>query len=196
MRFLSLDFEASHKNPRLGCPVQLGIALMDDGGNVFETDEFMIKPPRHYKTNKPTKEVDAYALAVSGLTLEQIENEGLSSSMACIRLQEFVTKTRSQSLPVLAYNFSFDNESYRSMLFDGGHFDRGSYTYKSFPEILSHKWLCAFSLAKSFIGERLESFTLDDVAGFFGLARETEEHQALADAILAGKVYSMMTGKG
>lgn len=192
MRLLAMDFEATNKDPRRGCPCQLGIAVMD-GETIIAQDEWLIKPPTHYKTGKPTKEVDAYALRVSGLSLETIEAEGLSSTASCDRLRKFVVGQQAESMPVLCYNFTFDAETYGQMLFDGGCYDRSIYEYMPYPEILSPRWICAYRLARKKLANDLIKFSLDDVADHLGLQRSGDTHSALEDAVLAAKVYHMLT---
>lgn len=192
MKLLALDFEGTHKNPRVGCPIQLGVAVVEDG-NVLASAEWLIRPPTHYKSGKPTREVDAYALRVSGLTLEKVEEEGLCSVGACEALQTFVSENRATSLTVLAYNFTYDAECYGQMLYDGGAYDRYVGEYQAYPDILGAKWICAYRTAKLLLKNDLSRFSLDDVAGHFNLARAGDTHGALEDAILAARVYHNLT---
>jgi DNA polymerase III epsilon subunit-like protein len=191
VKHLALDFEGSSKEPRRGCPVQLGIAVMEDG-NVLDSDEWMIRPPLHYKTGKPTREVDAYSLRISGLSLERIEAEGLTSRESCARLHTFIKKNSAISLQTVAYNFTYDAECYGQMLYDGGEFDRSVYEYLAYPDALGPKWTCAYRMARLMLADHLLKFSLDDVAGYFNLARSGETHGALEDAILAGKVFHLL----
>lgn len=192
--FLAIDFEGSHRNPRQGFPVQIGVAVMDLGGNVVDSDEWLIKCPVHYATGKPMREADAFALAISGITLERLESEGLTSADSCHRLEEFATRNKASSMPNVAYNTSYDTECYRDMLFNGGYFDKSSYPgiYRVYPEILSATWICAMVAARRSLASVLDKFSLDDVADYFGLVRSTDKHGALEDAIIAGKVYAQL----
>lgn len=192
MKLLALDFEATNKDPRRGCPIQIGIAVVE-GPDVLASAEWLIKPPVHYKTGKPTKEVDAYALRISGLSLEQIEADGCTSKESCVKLSEFVRENKAGSLPVLAYNFTYDAECYGQMLFDAGSYDFHTKEYLAFPDILGAKWICAYRTARLMLRDQLTKFTLDDVAAHFGLSRDTEVHSALPDAILAGRIYHELT---
>lgn len=195
MKILALDYEGSHKNPRQGCPVQLGVAIME-GPDVLAKDEWLIKPPTHYKTGKPTREVDAYALRVSGLDLDVIERDGLASSEVCAALDRFVQEHNAAALTVVAYNISYDVECYGNMLYDGGYFDRNLFEYVGYREILSPKWMCAYRWARRSLANELGKFSLDDAAGFFGLSRQGELHGACEDAILAGRVFHGLAERG
>ena len=188
MKYLAIDFEGSHKEPRRGCPVQLGVAVMADG-EVLASAEWLIKPPRHYKSGKPTREVDAYALAVSGLTLEKIEAEGLDAYEVCCQLNKFVKENEAKSLPILAYSFTYDAECYENLLYEGGDYDFTIKEYVGLPPILGAKWICVRQTARLLLPGQLVHYSLDDVAGLLGFSRTTEAHGALEDAILAGKVY-------
>lgn len=187
-KILALDYEGTSKEPRRGWGCQLGVAIMD-GPEVLAQDEWLIKCPRHYKTGKPMRECDAFSLGISGLTLERIEAEGVTAYESCERLKAFVLDNDAKHLPVVAYNFTYDAEAYGQMLFDGGHYDFEERQYFGYPEILGPKWICAYRWARRALEGRLTEWKLDDVAAHFGLARETESHEACADAILAGKVF-------
>jgi DNA polymerase III epsilon subunit-like protein len=190
MKILAIDYEGSHRNPRQGCPVQLGVAVMESG-KVLAEGEWLIKPPVHYKTGKPTREVDAYALRVSGLDLDVIERDGLTSRECCETFESWVSDNEGRHLPVIAFNISYDVECYGNMLFDGGGYDRYAGVYKGYPEILGPKWICAYRWARRAID--LESHSLDSVSGHFGLSRNAELHGAREDAILAGHVFFRLT---
>lgn len=190
---LALDFEGTNKDPRKGAPCQIGLAVMD-GEGVIASDEWLIAPPRHYKTGKPTREVDAYALEVSGLTLADIES-GLTSYLSCARLASFVKDNNAGSLPVVAYNIGYDYECYGQMLYDGGHFDRDVYEYLPFGDVLGAKWICAFRMSRRLLSGDLIKFSLDDVAAYFGLSRVGGKHGALEDAILAGRIYARLLAR-
>ena len=189
--FLALDFEGSHVDPQRGCPTQLGIALMDDEGTVHDSDEWLCAPPRHYKTNRVTREVDAYALQVAGLRIEDLD-AGLDPWQSCHRLSEFVAANRAGSLRVVCFNVAYDIAMYRNMLFfasDWHPTEKG--VRVAHPEILGPNWTCAYGMARAVV-PFLESHKLDDVAAHFGLSRSGESHGALEDAILAGRVFCGM----
>lgn len=192
-RFLSLDFEGTSKEPRQGYPAQCGVALFVDGKVVAE-DEFLMRQPRHYKTGRPTRVVDANSLDVWGMTLERLEFEGMTAGEGCARLRKFVHDTSCRTAPVLAYNVSYDIECYGQMLFDGGCYDRFIAEYIPQDEILSHRWVDAFRLARATLAGKLIKFDLDSVAAYYGLSRATDKHGALEDAKLAGHVYLALMG--
>jgi DNA polymerase III epsilon subunit-like protein len=188
--FLAIDFEGTHREPRKGCPIQLGIALMTESGEVLDQDEWLIQPPLHYKTKRPTKEVDAYALRVSGLTLEQVE-QGLTARESCQRLKVFVTRNNVKDLQTVAYNFTYDAEMLGQMQFEAGHYDPHYREFRPHPDILGHQWVCAYRLAKRKL-PNLPNHTLEEVAKYFGLQRTAQTHGALEDAILAGNIYARL----
>ena len=188
MRILALDFEGTHREPRRGCPIQLGVAVMEDN-QVLASDEFLIAPPVHYKTGKPMKEVDAYSLKVSGLTLDQVEAEGLKAYVACCRLDAFCQFNSAHNLPVLAYSFTYDAECYGQLLYEGGRYDYDLQKRLAYREILSPTWIDMYRIARRKLEGVIYDFTLDFVAEHCGLARASEKHGALEDAILAGSIY-------
>lgn len=194
MKVLALDFEGSHLSTERGCPIQLGIAVMDDG-QVIASDEFLLQVPKHYQTGRATREVDAYALQVSGLTIERIEAEGLEPVAACQRLDAFIAANQARSLRVLCFNVSYDLACYRNMLLFASDWHpviRGKRA--PFREILGANWTCVMATARH-LAKDLDDYKLDTVAAHCGLAREGQFHGALEDAILAGKIYHRLAEK-
>lgn len=194
---LAIDFEGSHKNPRVGCPIQIGIALMD-GEQVLESWESLIQVPKHFRSGKPTREVDAYALKVSGLTLDDLENAPTCREV-CAHLVSRIKAWQSKhsfsvdDVPNVAFNIGYDFEAYCDLLFQGGEYDRQLAEYVGFRAILGHKWECAAQMARRKLN--LYSYSLDSVALFYGLERSSEHHGALEDAILAGRVHHRLANR-
>lgn len=188
---LAIDFEGSHKNPRVGCPIQLGIALMS-GCDVLEQWETLIQPPKHYKSGRPMREVDAYALQVSGITLEDLESAP-TPSQVCYSLSALVRawahghRFNVEDVPNVAFNIGYDFEAYCDVLYNGGAYNYRTREYEGFSPILGHRWECASQLARRRLS--LCKYGLDDVLSHFELRRSTSAHGALEDAILAGKAY-------
>lgn len=189
MKYVSLDFETCGKEPGRHAPVQLGVALMEDGEAV-DCKEWIIAPPRHYKTNQINREYDIVALSISGLTWNQII-KGTSIARVCFELDEWSIANQCEDLPVVAYNSPFDLPWYSDLLFLGGSYDRALGVYRPFNPPLIGPWQCALMLARKALN--LPSYRLDEVAAKFGMCRSGENHGALEDAILAGKIYHALT---
>lgn len=188
MKFIAIDFEGSSKDPRRGAPIQIGAVLMDDD-EVIGTFESLIGLPRHYKTGKITREVDAIALAVSGITLEQLESAPSSSTV----INDFETKFGDYShLPMVAFNASYDLECFNNLYFEAGSFDFDAREYFGRQPVGFSNWICARMFAQSTLNY-CANFSLDEVVTFLNLPpREGDQHGALEDAILAGKVYAKL----
>lgn len=190
MKILALDFEGTSKDPRMGYPAQIGVAVMD-GDEVLAQDEWLHLQPVHYKTGAPTKVVDANSLRIWGMTLDRLDQEGITIREGCDRLARFVEDNAAQWLPIVSYNITYDVESYGAMLFEAGYYDRSLYKYLPYHEVLGPRWVCAYRMARLKL-PHLAGHKLDDVADHFGLARDTLTHGALMDAILGGKVYNRL----
>ncbi len=193
----AIDFEGSHKNPRVGCPIQIGLALMA-GESVLESWESLIQPPRHYKTGRPTREADAYALQVSGLTLDELDSAPASRQVCHLLskvIEDWENKHRFEAddIPNVAFNIGYDFDSYCDLLFQGGEYDRHLAEYVGYKPILGSQWICASQMARRTIDAySIRSYSLDDVASYFGMERSTDKHGALEDAILAGQAYNRL----
>jgi DNA polymerase III epsilon subunit-like protein len=188
-RFLALDFETSGTDPRRHAPVSLGVALME-GPEVLDSREWIIAPPKHYKTGRVEREYDVFALKVSGLTLAQIER-GLTAIQVCGQLADWSRSNGSKDLAVVAFNASFDLSFYSDLLFLGGRYDTPSRAFKPFTPPLTGPWQCARMIAQTSVD--LPKYDLDTVANHFGFERSTDKHGALEDAILAGRVYAALS---
>lgn len=194
MRFLSLDFETSHVDPQIGAPVSLGVAVMEDA-QVIEAKEWLIAPPTHYKDKtKIQRCYDERARLIHGYTLEHLIEHGEPAIEVCMGLAEFVARNDMGNRPVVAYNMVFDLSFMNTLLFLGGEYDRGTNAFRPFPSPISGPWACAKQLAERRC-PKLENFKLATVAPFLGVGDQGEVHGALADAILAGKVFAKLRAK-
>lgn len=183
-KFYAIDFEATHKDPSRGYPWQIGVAFFDNG-EVVDTFESRIAFPTHYKTGKYTKEADAIALSIGGVTLEDI-TEGPDTRTVLWDLNEFVAKHG--TAPNVAYNSSYDQQCYRQMLFEASDWhpsERG--VRVNHPEVLSPAWFDVMAQFRSL--HPYETASLDNALLNYGMERSGDKHGALEDAILCGRLY-------
>ncbi len=185
-RFLCYDTETSGLQPSECAPVQIGVALMEDTGEVVDTFERIISPPKHWKTGRVSRTYDVYALKVSGLTLKQIE-AGATCAEVCRDLRNWAANHLARDLPIVGWNVSFDFAFYRELCMLGGDWDpntRGKWDVAKPP--LVGPWHCAMQLAQ----DRLElpDYKLETAAKHFGLEQK-EPHSAMDDSVLAGWLW-------
>lgn len=194
MRYIALDFETSGLDPSRHAPVQLGVALFDEGRPVA-TMEAMIQPPVHYKTGRTTREYDATALEISGLTLDQLR-QAHPANRVVFDLAQFAIRHKARYLPIVAFNASFDLAFYSTLLFLAGEYDRHAAAFRPATPPLIGPWHCARMLAQATV-PTLPDHKLDTVAARYGLKRTGEKHGALEDAVLAGLVHwAINEGRG
>lgn len=189
MKFLALDFETSGLDQKRHAPVTLGVAYFD--GNQFTYQrEWTFKPPV-YK-DKVSREYDVLALQISGKTWKDI-NSGQPIAGVMAELKGDAIKHGFTDAMVVAFNAPFDFAWYSECLFLGGSWNQALRKFETFTPPLVGPWQCArlMAVAKN-LG--LDSYSLDAVAAHFGLSRSGEEHGALEDALLAGKVFLELAG--
>lgn len=189
MRFLALDFETSGLDPKRHAPVTLGVALFD-GDQVEARVEWIFAPPTN-KDGKVTREYDAMALEISGNTLGRIRAKGMAHAVVLRELTDFAREHEAAQLPVVAFNSPFDLAFYSELMFLAGSWDQASRSYKTFKPPLAGPWQCVRMLAAQKLD--LDKYSLDAVAAHFGLARSSDSHGAIEDAILAGNVFLALT---
>lgn len=187
MRFWALDFETSGTDANRHAPVQLGLALMH-GETVIDSTQWLIGPPKHWKTGKITREYDVCALQVSGIGWKQIQ-EAPSAKQVVDDVARFVARHRFAT--VVAFNAPFDLAFWSQLLFEAGGWgqEKGQWLTANSP--LLGPWQCARLLARDRLV--LARYDLDTVASHFGMSRETDRHGALEDAILAGRIFARLT---
>lgn len=184
---IALDFETSGTDPRVNAPVSIGVALME-GEEVIDIRHKIIAPPM-YK-GKITKTYDVCALEISGLTWEEIKG-GQSATAVLFDLSAWSLMHDAKRLPVVAYNAPFDLSFYSELLFMGRIWNNYTKSFQRAKPPFVGPWQCALMMAVDSLD--LDAYSLDAVADHFGLARSSEKHNALDDAILAGKIYAKLT---
>lgn len=188
MRIVALDFETSGLDPKTHAPVTLGVAVMD-GDDVAASQEWLFAPPTD-KNGKITREYSIAAMEINGIPWPKVKREGLPISKVMYELREFAALHAVSGATVVAFNAPFDLAWYSECLFMGGSWNQALRRFETFSPPLVGPWQCARLMACSQI--ELDAYNLDAVAGYFKLARESEKHGALEDAILAGQVFNRL----
>lgn len=188
MKFLALDFETSGLDSKRHAPVSLGVAVFEEG-NLLDSKEWTIAPPTD-KNGKISREYDICALQISGYTWAQIKN-GTPLMQVMRELEAFAKANGVTEAMVLAYNAPFDFAWYSECLFLSGSWNPVERKFEGFRPPLVGAWQCARLIASRRLS--LQDYKLDTVAGHCGLARTTDKHGALEDAILAGRLFNLLT---
>ena len=191
-RFIALDFETSGLDPNRHAPVSIGIAIFEDGHPTGESLEGLIGPTTHWKTGKVEREYTVAALEVSGIKWADIKKAAHPKAVVA-DIATWAKMFGCSDLPIVAFNAPFDFAFYSQLLYmasDWHPTERGVKIQPVPP--LCGPWYCAKMLARRELD--LSNYSLDDVAARFGLARESEKHSALEDAVLAGRVFHALSG--
>jgi len=171
MRYLAADYETGGLYPRYHAPVSLAVILMDDGEVL---DRFYEMFPMFDDLAYTPK-----ALEVNGEAWEAIRGREKTELAIMQTLKDWAISHDARHLPIIAHNAEFDQGFYLS----------SSVRTKMDP--LLGGWVCTKRLAKDKpLGQ--VKFTLDATAERFGLARTSEIHNGLEDAILAGLVFAKL----
>lgn len=188
--YVVLDFETSGTDPKRHAPVSIGVAVVRDRELVKDPFYSLIGPPKHYKTGKIEREYDVCALEVSGLTWKAIKSAPKPAAVLA-EIRTWVKLNDAEHLPVVAYNSPFDLTFWSELLFLSGGYNRTTQAFEVPVSPLLGPWYCAMQLAKASV--RCADYKLTTVAEHLGLDPQNEPHNALDDAILAGKVFRMVT---
>lgn len=187
--YVVLDFETSGLDPKRHAPVSIGVAVVRDGELGKDPFYSLIGPPTHYKTQKIEREYNVCALEVSGITWKAIKAAPKPAAVLA-EIRTWVKFNDAEHLPVVAYNSPFDLAFWSELLFLSGGYNRTTQAFDVPVSPLLGPWYCAMQLAKASV--RCENYKLTTVAAHLGLDPQKEPHNALDDAILAGKVFQMV----
>ena len=185
---ITLDFETSGTDHNRHAPVTLGVAIIDEAGVKVAQDEWLFAPPYHYKTGKVTREYDINAMLIHEVPWPRIVKHGTPCADVLRELGDMAESHHAGNALVLAYNAPFDFGWYSTCLFLAGGYDRQSQSFKPAPPPIVGPWQCVMLLAKREY-PHLPDHKLDTVAKHLGLARTTDAHGALEDALLCYEIY-------
>lgn len=191
-RFIALDFETSGVDPRRNAAIQLGVAYFE-GPDIVSEAEWLICPTRN-KKGYYTREYDLCSMEFSGIGWPALKRAPTARQVAT-ELDQWADRHRLHDAMVVAYRASFDMAFYSEFLFDAGDWPKGIKGFVPFTSPLLGPWLCAYQMARSKIPHgNVPSFSLDEVANVYGIARTATRHSALEDARIAGCIYNAMRG--
>ncbi len=195
MRFISIDTESGGTEPGKHALVSLGIQIVDD---IESPDPFLgggqewrfarMDGQERKAANRRVYELRA--LEVSGTTVAMLKN-GQPEQAVLRGVRDFITANNAQGLPLVSYNATFDQAMWSDLLFLCGEWNRNANAFVVAPEVFSGPWHCARRMFRCLNPGALTS-SLDDALRVYGLARESETHGALADAVVLGELWKRM----
>ena len=186
-KIIAFDLETSGLSSKYDEVLQIGALVMEDGEQIGEPFQVRIKPDAErmkvslQNVGLQTGRIDESSLIQFFKTWES----GTEYVPALTAFCAWCSAVGAESLPVVAWNASFDYSFYMDRLM------RFTSVMKRPP--LSPVWVCAMTLAK-LVEESHRSYSLESVAARFGMVRPAV-HDALQDAILAGQIYHKLTVK-
>lgn len=182
-KILAFDLETSGLSSKYDDVLQIGAIVMECGVPVGEPFSVRIKPDA---------ERMKVSLQVVGLTMGRIDEgslieffktweRGVEYLPALTAFCAWAEAVGAGSLPVIAWNASFDYSFYMDRLM------RFTTVMKRPP--LSPVWICPMTMFKR-LDSTHRSYSLESVAGRYGVVRPAV-HDALEDAKLAGFLYDV-----
>lgn len=190
MKILALDIETTGLIPDYDYITQFACVIMEDG-EVIDAFHTRISPDIErfrisagaltVQVGDFTKETDRVAAWLRGLF------DAPDAKTASQMIAKWAHGKGTEWLPVVAHNAQFD----WSFIWKRITCHR---TIFSLEPVFGSTWIDTVTLARiTDPGKR--SYKLDDVSARLGLDSRPAEHDALQDAILAGKVYHALTNK-
>lgn len=189
MRVVALDLETTGLSSQYDQILQIGVAVMERGEVIGEP--FYTRVQGSVKLKISLEALDAQIGVLSApdgpdrlAEWYRLVMDAPSSRDVAVAFRAWAEAMECARYPVVAHNASFD---YAFCANWWGFQQRVLFGYRS-P--LSPMWICTKELAQQderFTG--MKSFGLDQVAKVLDLPPRPAEHDALQDAILAGKVF-------
>jgi hypothetical protein len=194
-RLVGIDFEATHVEPGRGWAWQWGLSQWENlgcGWVEMQRSEGLIGPPRHYKTERFTREINMVSLEVCGdpfAVWESIKGRCCESDIHL--LAQALERSKG---PLVAYNAAADMGYLNDLAFlasEWHDYELGVRVPLVMPN--SSLWIDVQAVARSrWPGERN---SLDSVLARLGLNRASALHGAKEDASLAVQALLLLQGE-
>lgn len=188
---VALDFETGGLLPSEHAPVSLATAIME-GEDIVASREWLFKTPTD-KWGNPSRKYDPKAMEINGHDPVVLNATGAHIETVMDELTSWATEHKARLATVVAFNAPFDLAFYSECLFLGGKWCNGSKSWRVHKPPLVGPWHCARMVAT--VRLTLANYKLDTVAAHYGLARTSDTHGSLEDAVLAGRVFHRLTLK-
>lgn len=182
MKLLSVDTETGGLDPNVQSILSLGAAVLEDG---VVTDTINIWIAESEIVAEPT------ALKVNGLDVAWLKENGVGALQAVNMLEDFLRRNNmllTQPVTLVGHNVAFDVAFIKRLYRLAG---------KDYSKVFSHRTLCTQTLAFALkLAGRINVAAIsgDKVFAFFKCTppRTEGKHEALGDAIAAGKAFAAM----
>ena len=189
-KYVAIDLETSGLSASYDQILQVAVVPFEAGEIAGDPYYTRVIPGSKFKISREALEAQAGETDGDALKnwWEKLHADGLESRAAMQGLITWSIDNGCRDLPVVAHNAPFD----------WGFFSQWVYTWRVMcgqRSPLGPLWLCTKEIAQNhphFKGAK--AFGLDIVSQGLGLPPRPKAHDALQDAILAGRVYHALTG--
>ncbi|MFC0266257.1 exonuclease domain-containing protein [Alloscardovia macacae] len=162
--FVALDFETANGHRESAC--SLGMVRFSAEGEQLGEYYSLIQPPREYG------DFWAQNVRIHGIHVEDVAHSPLWTDII-EDVREFVADD-----PIVAHNMPFDGSVINHLT-----------SYFGLAEWANPRH-CTLKLARNLLSGQLDSFGLEPVYDHYYADEEFDHHNALADAVVCGKVYA------
>lgn len=184
-RIVALDLETSDKNKAYGYIKQIACVVMEDGEVIGDPFYKTVEVPKSARIALEAVEAQIGSLQDKAKVAEWLTGflSGDSASDVFDELLAWSALHRASDYPNVAQNLHFDLSFVT---------DRLLFPYKLRGNPFSPVWIDTLELARQMMpGKR--SYALGHLCSMLGLPEQDKAHDALQDAILAGRVYHRLT---
>jgi DNA polymerase III subunit epsilon len=183
MKRLVIDTETTGLSPRINKTLTVGMLLVD-----VEKDFLNILDESHTFVKHDIYNHNSTAMKVHKIDMDMHEKMGVTPSLACNQINQFILKNQVQEIPIVGHNIGFD-KGFLNALFDQGD------SFASFHHESEDTMQIWRGLQKKEIVPTNINAKLGTIAEFFGIDH-TKAHDALEDAKITAKVYHEMLKLG
>ena len=188
-QILIIDTEASGLNPLYHSILSIGLCTLNSSSPVNDTGTSLkyLSPNNGLEifVNEPSINVDPRAMAIHGITLDELAQKGLRPTDACVRFESYLAEHYDQNVILAGHNVNFD-VAYMKRLY--------RIADRTWPEQLSHRVVDTHSLLWALAcAQKIpkDACNSDGAFEFFKCAPpEALRHSALGDAIATGQLLS------
>lgn len=193
---LIIDTEASGLNPLYHSILSIGLCPLLDSQYSHEP-----KPPKDQLelgleifVREPNIQADPRAMAIHGITLEELEKKGVDPTQACVLFEDYLAQHFKQTVILAGHNINFDLAFMKRLY---------RLAERPWPEQISHRVIDTHSLlwGLAFTNQiPKDACNSDGAFKFFACAPpEALRHSALGDALatrtLLVKILELMNPK-
>lgn len=159
---------------------EIALLIVDENLNPIVGHSFLISP---YTRDQDTDELVSYkedSMAIHGITVEQLENEGIPVEEVCNNILE-IFKAHNVHI-IMAHNIIFDVPRFAYLIY--------RFTYFG---IKNYDTICTLEMSKRYLKQKSNS--LPDLCDAFGIDK-VQSHRALSDCYSCLGVAKILKERG